>query len=464
MTDGGKGSTESCCPILKQTWSFRMNSTISETASLRLSQFTTHIVMHLGTPMYANGYTLILNQVTSAGLGIMYWLFAARLYPAEVVGQNSAIISTLMGLAVLSGFSLNSAMTRFVPRAGNRTDRLIASTYGVNLIAAALIGSVFFILNSQLRFADDLLSGIPLGMGWLVLATMMWGLFFLQDGILTGLRQTTWVLIKNLLHSILKIGLLIVCVWSIPSYGIAASWFLPVPFLVVFFAALSLWQFWRKRIAAPETHAATITIRQVVTSVTGDHVGTLFAEICVRVLPLLILGQLGKSANAYFYQAWLIANLLYLIANSMTSAFTVEAAADTKQIVLHSRRVLQQTARLVVPAAIAIFAVAPFGLGFYGSAYAAEGTTLLRLLAVAAAPMILNTWYLSYARVTNHIKAIIFNQGLACVLTLGLTWLWLPVYGISGIGMAWLCSQSCVAALVAFRTAPMLMNQPVHSG
>ena len=441
-----------------------MNSIVQETAALWLAQFTTRLVVHLRTPLYANGYTLILNQVTTAGLGVLYWLFAARLYPAEVVGQNSAIISTLIGLAIFSGFSLSSAMTRFVPRAGRHTDRLIISTYGVNLLAAAMICSLFLIASTHLQFADDLLRGIPVGMGWLVLATMMWGLFSLQDGIMTGLRQTTFVLIKNSLHSILKITLLILCLWSIPSYGIVASWFLPVPFLVILFAALSFWRFRSRRTVASETQAATITIRQMVRSVTGDHIGTLLAETCVRFLPLLVLAQLGNSANAYFYQAWLVANLLYLIAYSMTSSFTVEAAGDPKHIVSHSRRVLRQTARLVVPAAIVVFGTASFGLGFYGAVYAREGATLLRLLAIAAVPIVLNAWYLSYARVTNNIKAIIINQGLASVLTLGLTWLWLPDYGITGIGMAWLCSQTSVAALVAFRTAPMLVRQTIPAG
>jgi Ser/Thr protein kinase RdoA (MazF antagonist) len=105
-----------------------------------------------------------------------------------------------------------------------------------------------------------------------------------------------------------------------------------------------------------------------------------------------------------------------------------------------------------------MFIIAPLGLSLFGAAYARESTTLLRWLSVAALPTILNTWYLGYARVTGHSKAIILCQGLVSVLTLGLSYLWLPTHGIVSIGIAWLISQMLVAVWVVSRTAPMLFS------
>lgn len=419
-----------------------------------ISQF----IEHLHTPLYANAYALIANQIASAGLGFLYWLLAARLYTPDVVGQSSATISTLLFLAALAEFSLKSAMTRFVPRAGTRTPRLIVYTYSVNLLAAALVSSIFFFAGSHFQFAKNLFADIPVPISWLVLTTMVWCIFYVQDGVLTGLRQAVWVLIENSLYNVAKIVLLIVGVRLFLDHGIVASWFLPTPLLVLLVTALIFWRFVPQHIAATNTRATTITPRQVVTSVTGDHIGTLLAETSARLLPLLVLERLGKSENAYFYQAWVIATTLYYIAGNMTSSFTVEAAANLGQITVYSRRILLHMARLIAPMALAVFIAAPLGLSLFGAVYAREGTTLLRWLSAAILPVIFNTWYLSYARVTGHIKAIILCQGLVSVLTLGLSYLWLPTYGIVSIGIAWLISQSLVAVLVAVKTAPMLLS------
>ena len=428
-----------------------------------MGQSLSRLLVHLRTPLYANAYALVANQIVSAGLGVLYWLLAARLYTTEVVGQSSATISTLLFLAALAELSLKSAMTRFVPRAGVRSARLILYGYGVNLAIAVLVGGLFFLVGSRLQFAGSLLTGASFGAGWLILMMMAWVIFYVQDGVLTGLGQAVWVLIENTLYNVFKICLLVVGLRLFQDNGIVTSWFLPAPFLVLLVTLLIFGQFVPRHIAAAQARVIRITPRQVIRSVTGDHIGTLLAETSARLLPLMVLLLLGKSANAYFYQAWLVANTLYYIAGNIANSFTVEAAANLSRLAVYSRRILWHMARLIVPAAIAIFIAAPLGLGFFGAAYAQQGTALLRWLAVAGLPIILNTWYLSYARVVGDSRAIILNQGLVCVATLGLSYWWLPSHGIASIGIAWLIGQTLAAVLAAIKTAPMLLDQLTHA-
>lgn len=147
----------------------------------------------------------------------------------------------------------------------------------------------------------------------------------------------------------------------------------------------------------PSAQAMPFTSRQVVTSTAGDYVGSLLNGACLRLLPLLVISLLGSSANAYFYQAWTVALPLELIAFSMTSSFTVEAAANMNQIAAYSRRTLRHIALLIIPMALGLFLAAPFGLGLFGEIYAHEGTTLLRWLVLATPSLVVNTWYLSHA-------------------------------------------------------------------
>jgi O-antigen/teichoic acid export membrane protein len=438
-----------------------MNTPAQQVTLSKQSQLLTQLLTHLRTPLYANAYALMANQIASAGLGILYWMLAARLYSAEVVGQNSAIISFLMFLAALSELGLKAAMTRFIPRMRAQTTRVIIYTYSANLIATVLFGMIFFVGNHYLRFATNLFGDIS-GTGWLILAAMAWCVFYVQDGVLMGMRQAVWVLIENSVFNLAKIFLLVIAVTVFYDYGIVASWFLPTPVLILLVNILIFWRFLPNHLTMPSAQVTPVTARQVVTSTTGDYIGTLLAEACVRLLPLLVVGLLGNSANAYFYQAWIIALPLQFVAWSMTASFTVEAATNMNEIAAYSRRTLRHMALLILPMALAIFLIAPLGLGLFGEAYAREGTPLLRWLMLATPPSIFNVWYLSYVRVLGHVKAIILNQGLVCVLALGLSYWWLPTFGITGIGIAWLISQTCVAMLVVAKTAPVLLGRTIR--
>src|SRR6266498_3024862 len=122
-----------------------------------VKQVLVKLQSHIHTPLYVNSYTLILNQIASAGLGLIYWLMAARLYPAEVVGQNAAIISLVSFIMSWSELSLKAAMQRFVPQAGLRTPRLILYTYAANLLTAVLLSTILLIAGSHLQFTRNIL-------------------------------------------------------------------------------------------------------------------------------------------------------------------------------------------------------------------------------------------------------------------------------------------------------------------
>src|SRR5579871_1267670 len=47
----------------------------------------------LADPMLRNGHALIASASVTQFIGVVYWIAAARLYPAAVVGRNSVAIS-----------------------------------------------------------------------------------------------------------------------------------------------------------------------------------------------------------------------------------------------------------------------------------------------------------------------------------------------------------------------------------
>ena len=94
-------------------------------------------------PLFRNAYALVLNSAITSGLGLVFWILAARNYTTESVGLNSAVIAAMIFLAKLSHFNLTNALNRFLPRAGEATGRIIIYFYLISL-AAALVSSLIF--------------------------------------------------------------------------------------------------------------------------------------------------------------------------------------------------------------------------------------------------------------------------------------------------------------------------------
>ena len=157
------------------------------------------LVAHIRTPMYRNAYALMLSNVLTSGLGIVYWALAARLYSADAVGRNSALISSMTFLAWVSQLNLRSALNRFIPEAGERTSRLIGYAYLATLPVTVVVGIAFFAIMSATSpgSAQADLAMMPLAVAGFIVTTAAWSIFNMQDGVLTGLRQALVVPVEN---------------------------------------------------------------------------------------------------------------------------------------------------------------------------------------------------------------------------------------------------------------------------
>lgn len=403
---------------------------------------------HLRTPLYRNGYALMINSVATSGLGMAYWVIAARIYPPHLVGANAAAISALMLLSSLAQFNFSSILARFIPQTGNNTARLILSLYLVSFVTAMVVSIVFVIgLHSW-----------PISLGFFhpsvwflfcfVIANMGWTVFALQDAVLTGLRQAIWVPVENTIFAVTKIALLLPLATFLPTYGIFASWTIPSVILLVPVNLLIFAFLLPKHVATAAARALPLVREQFLRYVGGDYLGSMFPLLGNMIIPLLVIHEAGATVNAYFYQPWIIAGSIQLLTMNMSTSLLVEGATDQAKLHEYAYRVLASNARLVTPAALLVCLLAPYILSLYGGHYAAEGTTLLRLLALTAIPSVINWVYGSVARVQRRIGRVVLLQGCLFVLTIGLSAVLLPRYGITGIGVARFLTVTTVAVVV----------------
>ena len=114
-------------------------------------------------------------------------------------------------------------------------------------------------------------------------------------------------------------------------------------------------------------------------------------------------------------------------------------------IASYTRGVLRQTAWMVIPAATAVALAAPYLLRLFGGGYASHAAGTLALLALSTIPNIVTTLYVRIYRVRKRMTAVVAALAAQCGLVLVLGPVLLAAVGISGVGLAWLVSQTFVA-------------------
>jgi len=401
-------------------------------------------------PLYRNAYALIFSSATTSGFGLVYWILAARIYTTESVGLNSAVIAAMIFLANLSHFNLTNALNRFLPKAGRETGRIIIYFYLISL-SAALVSSLIFIFAVEVWApALSFLKTSPYFILGFALATMSWCIFSLQDSAFVGLRRATWVPIENLIFALAKIALVVSFATLLPKFGIFASWTISVAVLILPVNLLIFLRLVPQHMKATAGRAEPVLPSGIVKFVAGDYFASLIGTASFILLPLIVLERSGASANAYYYMSWTIAYSFYLVSQNMGMSLITEAAADQTKLSIYSYRAFIQTVRLLAPAVAAMVIGAPYILSLFGKEYAAEGALLLRLLCLSALPNIVTSLYLSIVRVQRRMRALILALTSLCVLVLTLSYILLDLYGIAGIGLAWLLSQIAVAAVLIF--------------
>src|SRR5918992_3037579 len=82
------------------------------------------------SPQHRDGMALVLSSGLTSGLGLLFWILAARLYDPATVGVNSTALSAMTLLGTAAHLNLGNAILRFVPVA-ERRGALVAGCFAV---------------------------------------------------------------------------------------------------------------------------------------------------------------------------------------------------------------------------------------------------------------------------------------------------------------------------------------------
>lgn len=408
---------------------------------------------HLRVPMFRTAYSLIGSTILTTGFGMLGWIAAARLYPVAEVGRGQSAVNAMVILAGLGNLRLMNVLTRFLPRARERSAWLVGRSYLLAVVATLVVCGGYLLVDHRIIPMSELVGGSPPAQAWFVVAVVAFAVFTLQDAVLTGLRRATWVPLENGAHGALKLVVVVACAAALPSTGIFASWAVPtllalVPINLLIFRRLL------PANAALDVQREDLSARRLAPFTAAEYAGALCELAVANVIPLVIAQQLGLAAAGVFGAAWLIGTTLDHVVVHFGASLTVEAAAAPTELARLSRELLTRSAAFVLPMAALVALGAPWILALFGPEYSEQGGGLLRLLGLALVPRLFCTVAVVVGRVRGNLRAVIGIQAALAFGTLAGSFALLDRMGIVAPGAAYLVASLVVGAVVA----PMLMR------
>lgn len=402
-------------------------------------------------PLLRGAYSLILNVLVSSGLGIGFWIAAARLFSAAAVGRDAALVAAMTAVSTVCALNLSSAVLRFLPVTRMSPARVVAGAYAMTAVVSALGASAFVLLAPRVSSAYAFLSrDHALAVLW-GLAVLAWGVFALQDAVLTALRRAPWVPVENGLFGVLKLAALPVLLWLGSAHAVFIGWMIPMILLLV----PVNWAIFRRFIPARSLSAdARSPVQQLGWRglrrfMAADYAAMIFLQAGTTLLPALVLALVGGRRGAYFYMPFALVGAFDAVFSQALTALTVEAAMTPERLPALVRLTVRRLGWLLALGVLVLVAGAPLVLLPFGAQYVHGGSAVLMLLALASPGRAIIALFGAICRVRARMAALLALQAALFALIAGLTVLLARREGLAGVGLAWLIAHGLGAAAVS---------------
>lgn len=397
-------------------------------------------------PFLRTAHSLILNVIVTSLLGFGFWIAAARLLPSAVVGHDSALVSSMMGLSAVCQLNLAAGIYRFLPTTRLSLVRVILGAYAVTGAAAAAAATAFVLIAPRVSRTYLFLEH-----AWIAIvfvgAVVLWGVFTLQDAALTTLRRPFWVPIENGVFGVLKLAILPLLVAAGTGHATFVAWVIPMVALLfpmnflIFTKAIPQ----RPPLGEGASPVEQFGRRGLARFLTQDYVATTFTQLSVMMLPALVVAVIGPSAGAHFFIPFTLITTFDLVFVNVAFSLTLEGAIDEAGFPLLVRRAVRRFGALLAVGIVALIAAPRLVLLPFGHSYAQSGALALRLLACASAARAVVTLYVAIRRIEGRALGSLALQGLALVAVMGLAVVLGRRHGVDGVAVAWLVANAVAA-------------------
>ena len=218
------------------------------------------------------------------------------------------------------------------------------------------------------------------------------------DGAAVGLHRGAAQLWRGSLSSVLKLACVgvLVLVSTRTSAGLIFAWALAL--IVAFIVCMPMLGLQRTPPGEGALSHRVALVRRFTTLSLQHHVLNLSISSVSFIVPLTATLLISPSQVAYFSAAYLLASTMLIIPYLLALSLFAERSGDPGLLHRHVRRTLPFALALIGAIVLVVEIAAPYALRIFGPAYAANGTTALRILILVGPAYVIKDHYVSICR------------------------------------------------------------------
>jgi hypothetical protein len=346
--------------------------------------------------------------------GLLFWLVAARVATASVVGESQALYQGLTCVNYLANLGLPVALARYAGAGDGALATLMVLIRG----AFAVLSAAVFVGAAASTDLLDPLWTLPatLSVPIMTLLSVGFALAVLSEVRMLTLHLWGWVAARAVLVALLRLPLVVPLL--VADLGRRESLWLFLaaagPVAVSGYAsAVGLWR-WHDR----TTHNVLPTnLRPIVHFAGVNWLGLVATQGPIFVVPLIVAFSVDSASNAAFYVAWNFGAMAFLMPQMIGQLALSEAShhGDRARKLFHALKLA-----LVLSCVGSVFA--EFGAGTVAAVYGSEYdsvATHLPLLVAASIPWSYTSLGLTASRLRErHGEVLLISVVLLAATTL----------------------------------------------
>lgn len=394
--------------------------------STLLRQFRGHPTA--GSDQVLVGSVWMLASTIAVSLGsFVFWLVAARMSDADVVGRSAGLFSAVFFLSYATSLGLPVAIARYAAT-DDPVDTLRFRWALQATIAAAAVGATVFVLIDPSDLLDPVRRRGAV-VGWLVVATLAVGVAVsvIVDVRLMGHRRWRDVFVRSTAIGVIRIPPLL---WAVDDdsgfwvFVIAAGGYAvtALPYVPGLLRGAAARGFDRAADAEAVLYAGI------------NYVSQLAVQAPFFVTPLVVALTVGDEDNATFYLSWGIMSVVYLGIHLLGRTLLVEGSRTRADIERQARSTLILGLAVAVPAFVLSFPAGPIAERIYGGEHD-QMSSMLPLLFLGTIPWVITRTALAVARA---------RADTAQTLSVAL---WSAVTVVAGVAIGGLIDDSVTASV-----------------
>lgn len=387
---------------------------------------------------------LVATVAAGAVSGTTFWLVAAHLRPATIVGQAAALFTAVLLVNYATSLGLPVAVARFAADRSPVADILFSWALAATATTSAIGTAAFLAVAPPSLTAPLWRLGHPQGVALFFLIVTGMSFAILVDVRLTALRRWGWVLARAIVVGVARIPLL----WLRPDSA-DALWLLVLvaglPALSGLVGAVVVHQ---AEGLQPRLRPVPAQMGSALRYASVNYLSMLASQAPQFLVPFVVLLNVTPATNASFYLAWSVTTIVFLVPQMIGQVLLVEGSRGP--------RVLTAQIKLGLLLTVAVTGAATLGTRIFsglvttvlGSAYQDAGRVILPLVAASMA-WAFTSVFLADARIRSDAVATIVITATFSVATLVPATLLTPGHGVAGTARAWLFGNVVAAAVAA---------------